>query len=179
MTWVPLEPDVFLSSGGATLTRQDDGTIFAKRYGARSRTLHGHLTGGLETRDGHSSGCGLRTNDYPRMDQAAPANGNLHLAEIDVQWFPEGTDSPTNLKVARASADFDQDGWTSAHAIDGDNKSWMGNLPPESTNHTTSSLSWLNRSMQTSGGKLAVTLKQLYPPKHLIGRFSIVYHRRR
>ena len=65
--------------------------------------------------------------------------------------------------ISRASADFDQAGWTSAQAIDGDLKSGWAIHPRVNESHHI--VFELGETIDISaGGKLAVTLKQLYPP---------------
>ena len=76
------------------------------------------------------------------------------------------------LKIARASADFEQDGWTSAQAIDGDLKTGWAIHPRINESHHIV-LELAERVDTSSGGRLVVTLKQLHPPKHLIGRFRL------
>lgn len=169
--WVPLNPDVFLSAGGATLTKQDDGSVFAsgtipdeERYTITAAVDLPRLSAvRLEV---------LKDKRLPKNGPGRADNGNLHLSEVELQWFPSGADSPTKLKLARASADFDQDGWTSAQAIDGDAKSGWAIFPNVGASHHI--VFELDQPIDVSaGGKLVVTLQQLYPPKHVIGRFRL------
>lgn len=169
--WKTLKPDVFLSSGGATLTRQDDGSILAS--GTVPDQEHYTVTSSVDLQ----SLTALRLEVLP--DESLPmkgpgraANGNLHLTEAQLQWFPAGSESPTPLKVARTSADYDQPGWTSAQAIDGNLESGWAIHPKVNQSHHI--VFELQAPVDVSaGGKLAVTLKQLYPPKHVIGRFRL------
>ena len=169
--WTILQPDIFLASGGATLTKQDDGSIFAQgtvadqeRYTVGATVELDRLTAvRLEV---------LRDDRLPHGGPGRAGNGNLHLAEVDFHWFPRAADEGVKLTVARASADFDQDGWTAQHAIDGDLKSGWAIYPKVNESHKI--VFELQDPIDTSkGGKLAITLKQLYPPKHLIGRFRV------
>lgn len=169
--WVPLNPDVFVSSGGATLTRQDDGSIFAsgnapdqEQYTVTSQVELTKLAAvRLEV---------LRDERLPQSGPGRAGNGNLHLSEVDLQWFPADAVTPTKLKIVQASADFDQAGWTSAQAIDGDEKSGWAIFPRVNESHQI--VFELAEPLEvTAGGKMAVTLRQLYPPKHLIGRFRL------
>lgn len=172
VNWVPLDPDVFLSSGGATLTKQDDGTIFAS--GTVPDQEHYTITSQVTLKHVHAIRLDVfKDKRLPKNGPGRAANGNLHLSEIDIQWFPEGGDAPKRLTVARASADFDQDGWTSAQAIDGDDKTGWAIFPRVDESHYI--VFELAEPIESGDqGKLAVTLKQLYPPKHLIGRFRLL-----
>jgi len=169
--WKTLNPDVFLSSGGATLTRQNDGSILAS--GTVPDQEHYTVTSSVDLQ----SLTALRLEVLP--DESLPmkgpgraANGNLHLTEVMLQWFPTDSESPMPLKVARTSADYDQPGWTSAQAIDGDLTSGWAIHPQVGQPHHI--VFELEAPIDVSaGGKLAVTLKQLHPPKHVIGRFRL------
>ena len=169
--WQPLVPEVYVSTGGAALTRQEDGSILAggtvpdqEHYTVTSAVDLDRLTAvRLDV---------LRDESLPENGPGRAGNGNLHLTEILLQWFPTDSDSPTALKISRASADFDQDGWTSAQAIDGDLQSGWAIYPRVNESHH------IVFELETpidvsSGGKLAITLKQLHPPKHVIGRFRL------
>ena len=169
--WQILKPDVFLSSGGATLTRQNDGSLLAsgtvpdqEQYTITSSVDLQSLTAlRLEV---------LPDESLPMRGPGRAANGNLHLTEAQLQWFPTGSESPTPLKVTRTSADYDQPGWTSAQAIDGDLTSGWAIHPQVGQSHHI--VFELEAPIDVSaGGKLAVTLKQLHPPKHVIGRFRL------
>lgn len=169
--WSPLQPNLFLSLGGATLTMQDDGTLFAsgevpdeERYTISAPVHLDRVTAiRLDV---------LRDERLPMSGPGRAGNGNLHLTEIDAHWIEDGSKSPVKLTIARASADFDQDGWTASQAIDGDTKSGWAIFPKVNESHhivfeLTAPL------VTTKGGKLAITLKQLHPPKHVIGRFKL------
>ena len=170
--WTPLDPEVFLASSGATLTKQDDGSIFAS--GKFADQEHYTVTSevvGLKRLSAIRMDA-LMDERLPKGGPGRAANGNLHLSEVELQWFPAGVKEPVVLKTARASADFDQIDWTSAQAIDGDLKSGWAIFPSVNESHYI--VFELAKPIDlAAGGKLAVTLKQLYPPKHFIGRFRL------
>ena len=75
------------------------------------------------------------------------------------------------MKISRATADFNQDGWISAHAIDSDPKTAWAIYPEVNKSHHI--VFEFDQPIEApSGGKLAITLKHL-PPVHLIGRFKL------
>jgi hypothetical protein len=169
--WQTLDANVFLSSGGATLTKQDDGSIFAsgklpdqEEYAITAEVKLKRVTAiKLDV---------LKDDRLPKGGPGRAENGNLHLSEVEFHWFPDGAKTPIKLKIAQASADFDQDGWTSSHAIDGDLKSGWAIYPQVNKSH------YIVFELAvpidaTQGGRLAITLKHLYPPKHVIGRFRL------
>lgn len=169
VNWSKLDPDLFLSLGGATLTKEADGTIFAS--GKVPDEEHYTVT----ARPAIELVSAIRLDVFKdeRLPENGPGragNGNLHLTEIDVQWIDDEAASPRKIRVERASADFDQDGWTSSQAIDGDEKSGWAIFPHVNESHYI--VFELAEPIDTRrGGRLAVTLKQFYPPKHVIGRF--------
>lgn len=169
--WTPIDPEVFVASGGSKLAKQDDGSVFA--FGPppdqEVYTVSGVVNAERVTAIRIEV---LKDRRHPKGGPGRAGNGNLHLSEIDLHWFPTGADAPIKLKVARASADYDQPGWTSAHVIDGDAQTGWAIFPKVDASHHI--VFELDKPVDTkAGGKLAVALKQLHPPKHLIGRFRI------
>lgn len=169
--WTTLNPDVFTATRGATLTRQQDRSILAS--GTVADQDHYTVTSTVETTQLSAVRVEVLSDEsLPENGPGRAHNGNLHLSEVDLQWFAAGSDESQKLKISRASADFDQDGWTSAQAIDGDPKTGWAIFPKVNLSHQI--VFELAQPLDTtSGGKLVVTLKQLYPPKHLIGRFRL------
>jgi mono/diheme cytochrome c family protein len=171
VNWEPLDAEVFVASGGAVLTKQADGSILAsgtiadqENYTVTSKPSLGRLTAiRLDV---------LRDDRLPKNGPGRAGNGNLHLAEVAVTWFPKDSNTPVKLKIARASADFDQVNWVAAHAIDGDPKTGWAIFPRINESHHIV-LELAKPIDLKPEGRLAVTLKQLYPPKHLIGRFKL------
>ena len=170
VNWSILDPDLFLSLGGATLTKEPDGTIFA----SGNLPDQEHYTVTARPSIDQVSAIRLDVFKDERLPENGPGragNGNLHLTEIDVQWVDDGGNSPQKIRIERASADFDQEGWTSSQAIDGDEKSGWAIFPRVNESHYI--VFELAEPINTSqGGRLAITLKQFYPPKHIIGRFQ-------
>lgn len=169
--WTPLVPEVFLASSGATLTIQDDGSIFAD--GKLADRDHYTLTSRVKMK--RVTAIRLEVLQDERLPMGGPGradNGNLHLSEVDVQWFPSGAKTPFPLAISGSSADYDQPGWTSAQAIDGDLQSGWAIHPRVNQSHFIV-LQLASPLDADQGGRLAITLKQLYPPKHVIGRFRL------
>ena len=169
--WSVLTPEVFMASGGSKLSKQKDHSIFADGPIADQETYTATAQVDLK----RLTAVRVEVMKDERLPMGGPGragNGNLHLAEVDLQWFATGSDTSVPLKIARASADFDQEGWTSAHAIDGDPVTGWAIFPRINESHHI--VFELAKPIDlTTGGRLAVTLKQLHPPKHLIGRFRL------
>ncbi len=112
--WTTLRPSVFVSTGGATLTRLDDDSLLATghRPDTDTYTISAPLT--------LNSLTALRLEVLP--DSSLPANGpgrcdngNLHLNEVEIYL---NDDESRRLKIRSAVADWDQDGWTIDHSLD-------------------------------------------------------------
>jgi hypothetical protein len=169
--WHPLDGDVFLSSGGATLTKQDDGSIYVS--GKLPDQEEYTITSDVKQKRVTSIRLDVLKDD--RLPEGGPGragNGNLHLSEANFHWFPDGAKTPVKLKISQTSADYDQDGWTSAQAIDGDLKTGWAIYPEVNKSHFIV-FELAEPIDATTRGRLAITLKQLYPPKHVIGRFRL------
>src|SRR5207248_1962864 len=92
------------------------------------------------------------------------------LSEIQAQLFVPGADSPRALVLTNATADFNQDGWTIRHALDGDEKTAWGVHPREGETHQAIFELAAPLEPVPRGSKLVLTLKQLHGGSHLIGR---------
>ncbi len=169
--WLPLALDSFQSSDGATLTREADGSVSAggKRperdtYTVTAATTLTNVTAlRLEV---------LSDERLPKKGPGRMDNGNLHLSEFEVRLLVAGSASATNLKIKRATADFDQTGWPVAHALDGNEKTAWGIHPRVGESHL-AVFEFESPGKLAAGAKLVVVLKQLHGGGHLIGRFQI------
>src|SRR6185503_14156051 len=80
-----------------------------------------------------------------------------------------GAGEPQRIAIRRAFADFDQSGWTIAHALDGNEKTAWGIFPRVGEPH--SAVFVLEKKLALpAGARLRVLLKQLHGEGHLIGR---------
>jgi hypothetical protein len=168
--WKILEPEIFVSANGATLTRQPDGSLFASGANPERDIYTITVPVGLS----RLTAIRLEVMADDRLPKHGPGrqpdNGNLHLSEIQAQIFVPGADSPRALVLTNATADFNQDGWTIHHALDGDEKTAWGVHPLEGESHQ--AIFELAEPLETvpRGAKLVLTLKQLHGGSHLIGR---------
>ena len=168
--WKILEPEIFVSANGATLTRQPDGSLFASGTSPERDIYTVTATLGLA----RLTAIRLEVMADDRLPKHGPGrqpdNGNLHLSEIQAQVFAPGSDSPRTLALTNATADFNQDGWTIRHALDGDEKTAWGVHPREGESHQ--AIFELAAALDSvpKGSKLVITLKQLHGGSHLIGR---------
>ena len=115
----------------------------------------------------------LTDDSLPHKGPGRQDNGNLHLNEFTVTAAPQATVGRTFAQVgALAKADFDQQGWTLAHALDGNAATAWGIYPQVGKSHQ--AVFTLAEPLRQPGGlTLTVTLRQTHGGGHLIGRLRL------
>ncbi|MFM8469205.1 MAG: PSD1 and planctomycete cytochrome C domain-containing protein [Limisphaerales bacterium] len=169
--WRTLALETFASSDGSTLKAEADGSVSSSgtrpekdTYTATGTTTFSTVTAlRLEV---------LASDALPKKGPGRQDNGHLHLSEVEVRLLPTGSTNATRLKIKRATADFNQDGWTIAHALDGNEKTAWGIYPRVGESHL-AVFEFESPVALTAGAKLVVALKQLHGGGHLIGRFRL------
>jgi hypothetical protein len=169
--WQTLEPLEVKSAEGSTLTKQPDGSVLASEKRPEKDTytltyqtsLRGITAIRLEV---------LADDSLSKRGPGRQDNGNLHLSEFKVFATASGQTlaadaKPLTLKNPRA--DFNQDGWTIAHAIDGNPATAWGIYPRVGEDHR--AIFVFTQPVSIDGGTvLTVVLEQLHGGGHLIGR---------
>jgi hypothetical protein len=160
------------AASGSTLTRLDDGSFLASGGSPEVDVYTFEVESGLD-RVG-----ALRVEVLP--DPSLPAggpgralNGNLHLSEVRVRLLPgSAAAAPVEARIGSALADFDQSGWTIAHAIDGRRDTAWGVHPEEGRPHA--AIFVLDTPLSPiPGARVEVTLEQSHGRGHTIGRVRI------
>jgi hypothetical protein len=171
--WMPLDPTSFISAGGAILAKKPDGSILASGknpnsdiYTVLADTTMTGITGiRLEVLPDRSLG-GQGPGRAP--------NGNFVLNEFQVMAWPTG--DPAQAKAVtlhNAKADFSQESYAVAGAIDGKPETGWAVVPRTGQPHvavfeTKEPLSFPN------GMTLSFKMDQRYEGKlHNIGRFRL------
>ncbi|MGY8653308.1 MAG: PSD1 and planctomycete cytochrome C domain-containing protein [Verrucomicrobiia bacterium] len=172
VVWKPLKPEVFLSTEGiVSLTRLPDNSILSgdvvpptTTYTVIAPTTATNITAiRLDV---------LTDDGLPMKGPGRQDNGNFHLSEFQIRLFKEGEPKSSRLSMSRATSDFDQQGWTIAHAIDNKTNTAWGIHPRVGEAHY--AVFELSTPIKlTAPAKLSFTLKQLHGRKHLIGRFRL------
>lgn len=169
--WQTLEPVEVKSAEGSTLTKQPDGSVLASEkrpekdtYTLTFRTpLRGITALRLEV---------LADDSLSKRGPGRQDNGNLHLSEFKVFATPDGQSLAIDAKslvLKNPRADFNQDGWTIAHTIDGNPGSAWGIYPRVGEDHR--AVYEFAQPVAFDGGTvLTVVLEQLHGGGHLIGR---------
>lgn len=169
--WTPLEPQSFISTDGAVLTRQPDGTVLASGPSPDVDTYVVSATSSL------SKITAIRLDLFPHESLPAKGpgrcqNGNLHLSDVRIAVFEPGATAGRTIAIARATADFNQAGWTIDHAIDDNVKTAWGIYPAVAQPHH-AVFEFVEPIALKSGMSIAVTLRQLHGGSHLIGAFQL------
>ncbi|WP_417391882.1 PSD1 and planctomycete cytochrome C domain-containing protein [Gimesia sp.] len=169
--WETLEPDIFVSTQGARLKRLPDHSILSEAKPPEQETVI--VTGSTKLSTVTAVRLDLLTDEsLPHKGPGRAHNGNLHLSEFELLSFPANTSSGTAIPIRRATADFNQEGWTIEHAIDGNLKTAWGIYPKVSMGHYAVFEPESPLKMEP-GTRLVVTLKQLHGGAHIIGRFKL------
>ena len=169
--WRLLALDSIVSSDGSTLKLEPDGSVSAggtrpakDTYTVTAATTLTNVTAlRLEV---------LASDALPKRGPGRQHNGNLHLSEVEVRVLEAGSTNSTKLKIKCATADFNQDGWTIQHALDGNEKTAWGIYPRIGESHL-AVFEFESPVQLAASAKLVVALRQLHGGGHLIGRFRL------
>ena len=127
--WVPFEVLSVVSTGGATLTRQADGSWFA----SGTRPARDNYIVTARWQKGMMRALRLEAMPDDRLPQRGPGrfdNGHFHLTEFRAFAAAEAGQSGKPLVFARATADVDEaPAMSAAQAIDGSNDTHWGIHP--------------------------------------------------
>ena len=173
LAWETLAPSGFTSSSGSTLKQLADDSLLASGTRPEKDTYTITASSSLKRltaiRLDVLADASLPLNGPGRQD-----NGNLHLTEFEVSLHnPENAKAePIRLKIRKATADWDQQGWTIAHAIDGNIKTAWGIYPKVGESHF--AVFELEKPQPLSpSDQIVIVLKQLHGGGHLIGRTKL------
>ncbi|HLQ36498.1 MAG TPA: DUF1553 domain-containing protein, partial [Planctomycetota bacterium] len=157
--WTELAATSAVSKAGATLEPQPDHSILST--GARPETDTYTITAPAELANITAVRLEVLTCDgKTEKGPGRQENGNLHLSEFRV------LDGERTLPIQKAIADFEQDGWTIAHAIDGNPATAWGIYPETGKPH----VAVFELAEPVSTAQLTFVLEQLHGGHHLIAR---------
>ncbi len=168
--WTSLVLESFVSTEGATLKRSGE-VVSASGTKPESDTYV--LTAAVPLERVTALRLDVLASDaLPLQGPGRQDNGNLTLSEIEAQLFDPGSAQPAKWKFVRATADFEQQNWTAAMAIDGKTATGWGIHPAVGVSHH--AVFELAEPLSVkAGAKLTVTLRQLAGRAHLIGSFKL------
>ncbi|MEM9379857.1 MAG: DUF1553 domain-containing protein [Planctomycetota bacterium] len=171
-TWTPLVPDSARSAGGASLSVAEDGAVLASGEDPEKDTTTLVAFAG----DGPITGLRLEVLPHATLPAGGPGraeNGNFVLQELRVAAV--SALDPTKTKTLRlrgATADFSQNGWPVAAAVDGNPGTGWAVMPRFDEPHT--AVFEVAEDVGFEGGTLLVaTLVQDYGSRHVIGHLRL------
>lgn len=170
--WTPLEVAEFKSEAGATIKKLEDHAVLVEGNRAKDTytvTLHSDAKGIT----------GIRLETLPDDTLAAKGpgraqNGNFVLNELTLSAAPKSDAAKsTKVELGNASADFSQESWPVAGAIDGNaGTGWA--ISPEFGKPHTAVFETRADIAHEGGTALTLSLLQQYPDgMHTIGKFRI------
>ncbi len=168
--WTMLGYESFISTEGATLSRSGEAIISG---GAKPEKDTYVITATAPL----ASITALRLDviadkSLPKEGPGRQDNGNLTVSEFEAQIFDAGATFPVKLKFSRATADFNQAGYAAPAAIDGNPATGWGIHPAVGQSHHAVFELAAPLTLK-AGAKLTISLKQLAPQSHLVGRFKL------
>jgi hypothetical protein len=174
--WTVVDVEKAEANDGAKLTKQPDGSIMAT--GKNPTPVTYTLTAKVKLTG--LTGIRLEVLPDPSLPAQGPGrapNGNFVLNEFTVTAKPMGDTGPFQPVVLQnAQADFSQDQWAVAGAIDGNPESGWAVAPQFGKAHTAvfEIKDPLAAAQFPNGAALTITMLQQFPGKeHNIGKFRI------
>jgi hypothetical protein len=171
--WQPVRPESFEAQHGAILTLQDDHSLLAHGDSPPQETYV------IRAAPGTMPLTAVRLELLP--DESLPArgpgrasNGNLHLTDFSVFLNRTGEPGPVVeiVPLRNPSADFNQEGWDVAMAIDEKPDSGWGIHPHEGKAHE-AVFEFATPVVVPPGGQLVFRLRQDHGRQHTIGRLRL------
>jgi hypothetical protein len=168
--WTALTPARASANSGATLAPQADGSLLV----SGPATATDVYTLEFESLPKGVTGFRLDALPDPSLPASGPGradNGNFALSELRVTVGSKGSKRPRAVALQNATADFAQNGFPAAMAIDGVPTTGWAIDPKFGTPHH---LVVETRSdLQLESGVLTIELEFAQIPKHSIGRFKL------
>jgi hypothetical protein len=171
--WTVLEPTDAKASGKATLTRQPDGSLFATGANPTPEIYTVHAKAHLPSITAIRLEA-MADSRLPAMGPGRAPNGNFVLSEFRVTAATDkDPKKPQFVALEKALADFSQESFAVAAAIDGNDSTGWAIAPASGRTHT--ALFHIKDPKKLSGEVLLTfTLEQRFAGRdHNIGRFRI------
>jgi mono/diheme cytochrome c family protein len=170
--WQPYKPSEAKSTGGATLTVQDDVAILVEGTSPETDVYD------LTLRPGAGKFTALRIEALPSKFPSGkqglgrnPDDPNFVISELILEQVADGKE-PVKLKLTNPRADFSQDGWNVTAAIDGDTKTGWAVSPKRDERHV--ALFDFDPPLEIADGtSLKVSLSQQYGNRLTLARFRL------
>jgi len=171
--WTPLALVAVTSAGGATPVKQPDGSV---QFGG-TRPEKDVYTIEATTDVDRVTAVRLEVlpdDTLPGHGPGRAENGNFHLSEFKLNAKPASGGGPgRSVVLTNPTADFDQDGWTIAMALDRKPETAWGIHPAEGKRHVAVFELKDPIAPGDAGTSLAFTLEQSHGRGHVIGRLRL------
>ena len=167
--WVTPAIEEFRAANGSVLVSLPDGSIRAEGPLPGTEITTIVIKGPIS----RVSALRLELLTDPTLPFKGPGrchNGNLHLNEI--HFFKRTPTGEEKMLVGVPQADWDQEGWTVRHAVDGNPSTAWGIYPKVGESHE-AIFPLVTPISLGSNEKLIVRLEQTHGGSHLIGRFRL------
>ncbi len=172
LVWTPLKPVTVTSAKGAKLQIKDDLSILAGGD-SPDTDVYTIVAESTQTEIRAIRLEAIHDASLPSGGPGRVAHGNFVLSEISVTVEP--IDAPwTSMAVplVNPTADFAQEGWPVAAAVDGDAKTGWAIAPAFARYH--SAVFQVTQPIGSSAGmRITVTLNQQHGQQHTLGRFRL------
>jgi hypothetical protein len=170
--WQELEPVEMTGAEGVTFTKQDAGVVLVGGENPEKTTCSVALDTDLTGITGIRLEV-LADASLPAKGPGRAQNGNFVLNELQVAASPKTDPTKTEaVKLENAQADFSQDSWSVAGAIDGNPASGWAVSPQFGRDHV-AVFETAGEAGFAGGTRLVLTLDQQFGGQHTIGRFRI------
>ena len=174
--WTVLDAASVTSAGGAVPEKLPDGSV---RFGGTRPAVDTYTVAAATDLKGITA-VRLEVLTDDRLPHGGPGrqdNGNLHLSEFRVEAAPKSGRAARGLiSLQNPTADFNQEGWTVAMAVDGKPETAWGIYPEVGKPH--SAVFEFKEPVGFDGGTaLTFTLEQKHGGGHLIGRLRLAVAR--
>jgi hypothetical protein len=174
LRWHVPRPARLLSCGGATMKDLGDGSVLLSgknpEQDSYTVVIDSDATGVEAVRVE-----ALTDPSLPSTGPGRTPHGNFVLTEIAVTAAPrDQPDQARPVKLVRAEADFAQDGFPAAHAIDGNPKTGWAIHGKDPWNVNRAATFTLAKPVGFAGGtRWTIRLDQRYGGHHTLGRFRV------
>jgi hypothetical protein len=168
LRWIVAVPTVRKSSGGATITPQDDGSLLVTGKNPDHETLTFTVVSDLVG----ITGLRLEALAHPSLKKGGPGradNGNFCLSDLSVTAAPRSGGEPVTVKLIQAASTFDQQGLGVALAIDADGTSGWAVDPQFGKDHA-GVFTFAEPVAFPGGAILTITLRFANNLRHGMGR---------
>ncbi len=175
-TWTPIKPFAVTSANGATAEIQSDASVLLS--GPNPETDEYDITVDSDLKDVAAIRLEALTDDkLPSKGPGRTPHGNFVLSEITASIVTRDVPGEAQqLKFANASADFSQDQFAVAQAIDGNTKSggWAIHGPGNwNVNRTATFVLAQPAGFADKTARWTIRLEQQHGMKHTLGKFRV------